>query len=86
MNGIRESGTSAASPPTKRGRRIWLWIVGIGAGLAVVWGAGGCALLGIVSSMGDRGAPWETGDAVGVIYVEGAMKGHYSFVELVLIF
>jgi protease-4 len=41
--------------------------------LAVVWGAGGCALLGIVSSIGDRGVPWETGDAVGVIYVEGAI-------------
>jgi protease-4 len=68
-------GAPGARP--KSGRRVWPWIVGVGGLLVLLAGTALCALVGLSMSMqmpsGPSGwAAW-SGDAVGLIYIEGTI-------------
>lgn len=69
---MEEDVVAGASTKTRR-RRLWPWVVG--GVVVVVMGLGGglCVVLGILSGSADSSALWGSGDAVAVIYAEGAI-------------
>lgn len=62
----------AVASPKRRRRRVWYWICGVVAALAVVWSAALCALVGVSSGRSGEAVLWGS-DAIAVIFVEGTI-------------
>ena len=56
-----------------RKRRLWPWVIGLGALLWLAASLASCAVAGIAAILIGAGgqASWHRGDAVGLIYIEG---------------